>query len=66
MLYAADQCVLERLQNHIHALSIYFRHYNFMRIHQTLRVTPAMEAAVTDRMWLLEDVVALVDEWKAN
>ena len=55
-----------KLENHIHALSIYFMHYNFVRIHQTLRCTPAMEAEVTDRLWSLEDMVALVDEWEAN
>ena len=39
----------KKVANHMHALSIYFMHYNFVRIHQTLRCTPAMEAAVTDR-----------------
>ena len=38
----------KKLENHIHALSIYFMHYNFVRIHQTLRVTPALAAGVTD------------------
>jgi IS1 family transposase len=56
----------KKLANHIHALSIYFMHYNFVRIHQTLRVTPAMEAGITDRLWSLEDVVGIVDEWEAN
>jgi IS1 family transposase len=56
----------KKLENHIHALSIYFMHYNFVRIHQTLRCTPAMDAKVTDRLWSLEDMVALVDEWEAN
>jgi IS1 family transposase len=56
----------KKLENHIHALSIYFMHYNFVRIHQTLRCTPAMEAKVSDRLWSLEDIVALVDEWEAN
>ncbi len=36
-------------------------HYNFCRIHQTLRVTPAMEAGITDHVWSLEEVVALMD-----
>jgi hypothetical protein len=40
----------KKLENHMHALSIYFMHYNFVRIHQTVRVTPAMEAGVTDRL----------------
>jgi hypothetical protein len=41
-------------------------HYNFVRIHQTLRVTPAMEAGVTDRLWSLADVVGIVNEWEVN
>ena len=51
----------KKVENHIHALSIYFMHYNFARIHQSLRVTPAMAAGVTDRLWELEDVVKLAD-----
>jgi len=56
----------KKLANHVHALSIYFMHYNFVRIHQTLRVAPAMEAGVTDRLWTLEDMVGIVDEWEAT
>ncbi|MFZ0890672.1 MAG: IS1 family transposase [Candidatus Binataceae bacterium] len=56
----------KKLVNHVHALSIYFMHYNFVRIHGTLRVTPAMEAGVTDRLWSLEDVVGIVDGWEAK
>jgi hypothetical protein len=44
-------------------------HHNFVRIHQTLqtlRRTPAMEAKVTDRLWSLEDIVRIVDEWEAK
>src|SRR5229473_7608091 len=55
----------KKLANHMHALSIYFMHYNFVRIHQTLRVPPAMAAGVTDRLWDLNDIVAIVDEWEA-
>jgi len=49
----------------MHALSIYFMHYNFVRIHQTLRVTPAMAASVTDKLWDLTEIVRLVDDWEA-
>ena len=56
----------KKLENHMHALSIYFMHYNFVRIHQSLRVTPAMEAGVTERLWELMDIVRIVDEWEAN
>jgi IS1 family transposase len=56
----------KKLENHIHALSIYFMHYNFVRIHQTLRVTPAMAAGVTDTLWAIDDMVRIVDEWEAS
>jgi hypothetical protein len=36
-------------------------HYNFVRIHKTLRVTPAMAAGVADRLWEIRDIVALLD-----
>jgi IS1 family transposase len=52
----------KKLENHKHAAAIHFMHYNFCRIHQTLRVTPAMEAGVTDYVWSLEEVVALVQD----
>ena len=51
----------KKLENHVHALSLYFVFYNFCRIHKTLRVTPAMAAGVTDRLWSLEDVLARID-----
>lgn len=56
----------KKLANHMHALSIYFMHYNFVRIHQTLRVTPAMEAGVTEKLWSLENIARIVDEWEAT
>ena len=45
--------------NHAHALAIYYMHYNFGRIHKTLRVTPAMEAKVSDHVWSLEEIANL-------
>ncbi len=51
----------KKVEHHAHALAIYFMHYNFVRIHQSLRVTPAMAAGVTDRLWSMEDVAAVVD-----
>jgi IS1 family transposase len=49
----------KKIENHMHALSLYFAYYNFCRIHQTLRVTPAMEAGLTDHVWTLEELVSL-------
>ena len=54
----------KKLENHMHALPIYFMHYNFVRIHQTLRVTPAMESGVTERLWDLNDIVRIIEEWE--
>jgi hypothetical protein len=48
------------VQNHIHALSLYFMYYNFGKIHQTLRVTPAMQAGIADHVWSLEEIVGLL------
>lgn len=50
----------KKLENHKHALAIYFMYYNFCRVHQSLRVTPAMEAGVTDHLWNLSDILALL------
>jgi IS1 family transposase len=51
----------KKLDNHIHALALYFVFYNFTRIHKTLRVSPAMAAGITETLWSLEDVVAKID-----
>jgi IS1 family transposase len=51
----------KKLENHCHALALYFMFYNFARIHRMLKVTPAMAAGVTDRLWSVEDIVALID-----
>lgn len=51
----------KKLDNHIHALALYFMFYNFTRIHKSLKITPAMAAKVTDRLWSMEDIVAAID-----
>lgn len=52
----------KKIQNLEAAVSLHFVHYNFARIHKTLRVTPAMEAGVSDHVWSLEEIAALVPE----
>jgi hypothetical protein len=49
-------------ENHAHSVALNFMYYNFVRIHQTLRVTPAMAAGVTGKLWELGDIVALIDK----
>ena len=51
----------KKLDNHMHALALYFAFYNFTRIHKTLKVTPAMAAGITDRLWSMEDIANLID-----
>lgn len=51
----------KKLENHTHAVSLHFMFYNFCRIHQTLRVTPAMAAGITDRLWEVSDIAAMLD-----
>jgi hypothetical protein len=51
----------KRIGHHVAAISLHFMYTNFVRIHQTLRCTPAMAAGVTDRLWEMSDVVALLD-----
>lgn len=51
----------KKLENHEHAFSLFAMHYNFARIHKTLRVTPAMEAGVSDHVWTMEEIVEVVE-----
>lgn len=50
----------KKLENHAHAVALHFFYYNFCRIHKTLKVTPAMAAGVTDRLWDIKDIVRLI------
>jgi len=52
----------KKIENLQHAVALHFMHYNFCRIHQTLRITPAMAAGVTGHLWELEEVIDLIDE----
>jgi IS1 family transposase len=49
----------KKVENHAHAVSLHYMYYNFGRIHQSLRVTPAMEAGVADHVWSLEEIADL-------
>lgn len=50
----------KKLENLQHAVALHFMHYNFVRIHQTLRVTPAMQAGLSDHVWEIEELVGLL------
>ena len=52
----------KKVDNLRYSVAIHFMHYNFCRIHQTLRVTPAMEAGIADHVWSLGEVVSLLNQ----
>jgi len=56
----------KKLDNHAHMVALYALWYNFVRIHKTLRMTPAMAAGIETRLWSMEDVVVLIDARSAK
>ena len=50
----------KKIENHGHAVALHFMHYNFCRVHKTLRVTPAMETGISNHVWTLEELVGLL------
>lgn len=56
----------KKLENHVAAVAIYLMYYNFARIHQTLRTSPAMAAGVTGRLWDISDIVGLLNQKTSN
>jgi len=56
----------KKVENHAYAVALYYMYYNFARVHTTLRVTPAMEAGVSDHVWSINEIVALLPEPKAG
>ena len=51
----------KKVDNHMHSLALYFAFYDFVRIHKSLKVTPAMQAGITKRLWSMEDIAALAE-----
>jgi IS1 family transposase len=56
----------KKAENHAHSVAIHLMHYNFVRIHQTLRCTPAMAAGVSAKLWEIADMVVVLEEWEDN
>jgi hypothetical protein len=51
----------KKFDNHCHALALYFVWYNFVKLHKAHKLTPAMAARITDKLWSVEDIVALIE-----
>src|SRR5436189_4631820 len=56
----------KKVENHAHSVALFAMYYNFVRIHKTLRTTPAMAAKVTDRLWEIGDIVNVLEAWEAS
>ena len=56
----------KKVENHAHAISLHFMYYNFVRIHKTLKVTPAMEAGITTKLWEIKDLALLLENGISN
>ena len=56
----------KKVESHANAVSLHFMYYNFVRIHQTLKVSPAMAAGVTDKLWEISDIVELIEKREAE
>ena len=56
----------KKIENHAAAVALFYMYYNFGRIHQTLRITPAMAAGVSDHVWDIEEIVGLLPEPKSG
>jgi hypothetical protein len=56
----------KKLENLAHQVTLHQMFYNFVRVHQTLRMTPAMAAGVADRLWEIGDIVAVIEAWEAE
>jgi hypothetical protein len=55
----------KKVENHAHSVASFAMYYNFVRIHKTLRTTPAMAANVTERLWEMADIVEVLEAWEA-
>jgi IS1 family transposase len=56
----------KKVENHAHSVALFAMYYNFVRVHKTLRTSPAMAAGVTDRLWEIGDVVDMLEAWEAS
>lgn len=56
----------KKVENHAHAVALFAMYYNFVKLHKAHRLTPAMAAGVTDRLWEVADIVAVLENWERH
>jgi hypothetical protein len=55
-----------KVENHAHSVALFAMYYNFVRVHKTLRTTPAMAPKVTERLWEMGDIVDVLEALEAS
>jgi IS1 transposase len=56
----------KKLENHAHAVALFMVYYNFCKLHKAHRLTPAMAAGVTERLWEVSDIVRVLEHWEQS
>jgi hypothetical protein len=56
----------KKVESHAHAVALHYMHYNFCRIHKKLRETPAIAAGLADRLWGVNDILRVLEDWEAT
>jgi IS1 family transposase len=56
----------KKVENHAHAVALHFMYYNFCKLHKAHRLTPAMAAGVTEHLWEVSDIVAILERWETS
>ena len=56
----------KKVENHAHLVALFAMYYNFVRVHKTLRVTPAVATNITKRLWEMSDIVDVLEAWEAK
>jgi hypothetical protein len=64
-LQQEQRVIWSRLRRQAHSVALFALYYNFVRIHKTLRTTPAMAANITKRLWEISDIVDVLEAWEA-
>lgn len=56
----------KKVENHAYSVALHFMYYNFVKVHKTLRMTPAMAIGVADKIWDIEDIVEILEKWEKS
>jgi hypothetical protein len=64
--YSNSKAFSKKVESHAHAVALHYMHYNFCRIHEKLRETPAIAAGLADRLWGINDILRVLEDWETT